>query len=133
MKRTKIENYNPHLLYVLVNKKVNDRYYISSKSEERKNPPSGSVILEAMSRNNAYDFYLTAQFVTQGSCTPTHYIVAYNKGKIPQEALVEFTYEQCFNYFNWAGAVRVPACLQYSEKLSRLMNEHVQAPAAEEM
>lgn len=64
--------------------------------------------------------------MTQGTCTPTLYTIAYTNALIPQEALIEFTFEQCFNYFNWQGAVRVPGCLQYADKLSKLVGEHIQ-------
>lgn len=75
-----------------------------------------------MSINNAYDFYLVPQYVTQGTCTPTHFQIAYDSTlKIPQESIAEFTFEQCFNYYNWPGAVRVPACLQAADKLSKLV------------
>ncbi len=36
-----------------------------------------------------------------------------------------FTYEQCFNYYNWEGAVRVPSALQYANKLAKLCSEHL--------
>lgn len=96
-----------------------------SNQKNLSNPLSGSVIVSGMSKDNAYDFYLAAQYVTQGTCTPTYYRIAYDKSKLPQEALITFTYEQCFNYYNWLGAVRVPACLQYSNKLIKLQNEHL--------
>lgn len=65
------------------------------------NPDPGSVIIEDMSIDNAFDFHLVAQKVNQGTATPTHYIVGYDSSNIPQEDLVRFTYEQCYNYYNW--------------------------------
>jgi aubergine-like protein len=65
------------------------------------NVDSGSIIVEPLSRDDSYDFHLAAQKVTQGTCTPTLYRVAYDTTKMPQEALINFTYEQCFNYYNW--------------------------------
>ena len=118
-----------------VNKKISSRFFSSENDDPRQgakflprvfNPDSGSVIVEEMSKDDSYDFHLAAQLVTQGTCTPTHYTVAYNASKIPQEALISFTYEQCFNYYNWEGAVRVPACLQCADKLAKLVGEHIQ-------
>jgi aubergine-like protein len=68
---------------------------------------------------------MAAQLVNQGTCTPTLFKVAFDRTKMPQEALITFTYEQCFNYYNWEGAVRVPACLQCSDKLSKLFAQYV--------
>lgn len=81
-----------------------------------------------MSVDDRFDFHLVAQKVTQGTSTPTHYIVAYDSSRIPQEDLVRFTYEQCYNYYNWQGSVKVPSCLQYANKLSKLAGESIQKP-----
>ena len=135
--KTKTKNYEPEIVYMTVNKKINSRFFIAEGNNHQQqggnkfipkvlNPSSGSVIVEEVSKNDAYDFHLAAQLVTQGTCTPTHYTVAYNASKIPQEALITFTYEQCFNYYNWEGAVRVPACLQCADKLAKLVGEHIQ-------
>jgi len=41
-------------------------------------------MVESMSTDNLYDFHLAAQYVTQGTCTPTLFRVAYDKTKMPQ-------------------------------------------------
>lgn len=97
-------------MIVLVNKKINSRFYNMGKSNSQQphkflpevfNPDSGSVIIENMSNNDDYDFHLASQLVTQGTCTPTQFKVAFDKSNMPQEALIEFTFNQCFNYYNW--------------------------------
>ena len=119
-------------MVLVVNKKVNSRYYnVLKESQGGKFPPkvenvnSGSILVEPLSSHNSYDFHLAAQYVTQGTCTPTLFRVAYDTTKMPQEALINFTFEQCFNYYNWEGAVRVPACLQCADKLSKLVSMYV--------
>ena len=47
---------------------------------------------------------------------------------MPLQAIAQMTYEQCYNYYNWTGAVRTPAILQYTRKLSKLAGEHIQRP-----
>lgn len=85
-----------------------------------------------MSVNEGYDFHLAAQRVTQGTCTPTQFIIAHkSSNNVPQEALATFTYEQCFNYYNWQGAVKVPACLQCADKLAKLVGESIRADVVE--
>ncbi len=64
---------------------------------------------------------MAAQKVTQGTCTPTQYIIIYKNFDLNLQDLIEFTYSQCFNYYNWTGAVRVPACLQCADKLAKLV------------
>jgi len=113
-------------VYIIVNKRINARFFSYQREESPKfspsfdNPESGTVIFEELSCDNSYDFHLVAQKVTQGTCNPTHYRIAFDSSKIPQEAIAQFTYEQCFNYYNWMGAVRVPSCLQNADKLARL-------------
>jgi hypothetical protein len=34
-------------------------------------------------------------------------------------------YSQCFNYANWTGSIRYPACLQYAKKLSQYVSEQI--------
>lgn len=94
----------------LVNKKINSRYFAVGKENAQEankftpqlfNPDSGSVVTDALSVNDSYDFHLAAQYVTQGTCTPTLFKVAYDSTKMTQEALINFTFEQCFNYYNW--------------------------------
>ncbi len=125
------QNYEPEIIYMTCNKKVNSKYCLKYNGQYQ-NPNAGSVVFEELSVNNTIDFHLTAQKVTEGSSTPTQYrIVYYRKNKsdkadeIPEEAIAQFTYEQCYNYYNWSGAVRVPACLQCADKLSKLAGEHI--------
>lgn len=127
------EDYRPEIMYITVNKRVTSRFYSlgGGKHPQGKfmpkvnNPDPGSIILDEMSIDDKYDFHLAAQQVTQGTCTPTHYVVAYDNSRLPQDALTQFTNEQCYNYYNWAGAVKVPACLQSASKLAKIVGESI--------
>ena len=74
----------------MVNKKINQKYFVVEGSGGRgrraefittKNPYSGTIVSTEMSRFK-FDFFLAAQNVTQGTCTPTHYICLYNSTKM---------------------------------------------------
>ena len=43
------------------------------------NPEPGSVIIDKLSVDDQFDFHLAAQKVTQGTCTPTQYVVGYDE------------------------------------------------------
>lgn len=58
--------------------------------------------------------------VTQGTCTPTQFNVIYNTTNLSQDEIYKITFYSCFGYYNWSGAVRVPAPLQYVHKLADL-------------
>ncbi len=80
-------------MIVTVNKKINSRYFSVGK-ENPQNPnkfvpelfnvDSGSIMVEPFSTDDSYDFHLSAQYVTQGTCTPTLFRVAYDTTKMPQ-------------------------------------------------
>jgi aubergine-like protein len=126
--KTKNPNYNPSIAYLLVNKKPNSRIYEregSGKTANYENPAPGSVIFEDLSKDGYREFHLASVLVNQGSCTPVEFKIGYeSKDKmVPLDALAELTYNQCYCYFNWTGAVRVPASLQYANKLSKQCSE----------
>ncbi len=89
------------------------------------------------------DFYLVPHKVEekQGSALPTQYKLVYFKPSatkeeasreelksfdLPLDALAQLTFEQCFCYYNWQGAIKIPAVLQCGDKLSTLVGEHIQ-------
>lgn len=39
------------------------------------------------------------------------------------EFIYELTYNQCYNYFNWKGPVRVPGVCQYAHTLAYFVGE----------
>ena len=91
--KTKTKNYKPEIMIVLVNKKINNRFFNTGRTNPQQpnkfipelfNPDSGSIIIEAMSNNDEYDFHLASQLVTQGTCTPTQFKVAYDTTSMPQ-------------------------------------------------
>jgi len=129
------KNYAPNFVEVVVTKKINDRFFVpNGKAGGLKyyNPPSGTLIMDNVVSKN-YDFFLCAQEVTQGTCTPTHYTVVHNKSNITEDVLAKFTYYQCFNYFNWTGAIRVPSCVQYASKIAFLVGQTLSAEVGEQL
>lgn len=110
----------PEIAYLIVNTKITSRFYELTRNSVY-NPSSGTVVFDELETNGLYDFYLTPQRVTQGTCTPIHVIVAYTSRVFDQEDLAQFTYEQCFGYYNWSGAVKLPAALQNANKLGKFM------------
>ncbi|KOB79272.1 Argonaute Ast1 variant [Operophtera brumata] len=77
-----------------------------------------------------YDFLIASQKVTQGTVTPTHYVVIYDDNDMPPDHCQRMTYKMCHLYYNWPGTVRVPAPCQYAHKLAFLIGQSVrQKPA----
>ena len=65
------------------------------------------------------EFYIQPQEVTGGSATPTCFHVAYGNLDFA-EKIPKFTYDLCYIYSNWQGAVRVPNVIKAAEKLSKM-------------
>lgn len=85
--KTQTQNYRPGFMVVIANKKINSRFFNTvgqGVKPKLMNPDSGSVIVEPMSSNGAYDFHLASQYVSQGTCTPTRFRVAYDSTEMPE-------------------------------------------------
>jgi hypothetical protein len=85
---------------------------------EAKNVPAGTLITQSIV-SEFYDFYLVSQYSTKGSTVPNHYRVIYTNSKLEQGKLQEIIYNQCFNYVNWTGSIKIPSVLQYAKKCAK--------------
>jgi len=66
----------------------------------------------------SYDFFLVSQHVTQGTVTPTHYVVVYNETLLKPDHMQKLAYKMCHLYYNWPGTIRVPAPCQVRYQLN---------------
>lgn len=97
----------PQIAYILVNKRISDRFFMNkndapskikdSTSDSFINPLRGTIISDRIT-SKYFDFYMVSQYVSQGTCTPTHYTVLYNTTTIEVEDIWLMTYYQCYNY-----------------------------------
>lgn len=110
----------PKLTFVIVNKRVDDRFAVQTK-DGLKNPQGGLVVIDDVVKRDRANFFLIAQNVTQGTANPTHYEVLFTSGGLKFEEVVELAYSFTYGYANWMGAVKVPAPVQYAHKLSNLI------------
>ena len=68
-----------------------------------------------------------ASTVTEhGTTNMVQYKIAFDSShqEVPHEALKIITYEECYNYPNWAGSIRFPSCLQKANKLAKFVSTH---------
>eukprot|EP01017_Pseudomicrothorax_dubius_P037769 TRINITY_DN557_c0_g1_i2.p1 TRINITY_DN557_c0_g1~~TRINITY_DN557_c0_g1_i2.p1 ORF type:complete len:827 (+),score=223.84 TRINITY_DN557_c0_g1_i2:102-2483(+) len=120
--------YNPQFAHVVITKKINDRFFELGGGRDGgkyRNPTSGTLVCSEIVSDN-FDFFICAQNVTQGTATPTRYNVVYNSTTLSAETFYLLTFQQCFNYYNWTGAIRTPACTQYAHKLGFLIGQTFQ-------
>ena len=116
------------MAYFGVAKKINERIFQSSGGGRRggtriSNPSGGLIVCEGMTKRNLFEFYMVAQYVNQGSATPTHYFCIVNDTSLHLEEILKTTYFQTFNYKNWQGPIRIPAVAMNAERQSKLWAE----------
>lgn len=123
------ETYNtakkkPFITVIIVNKRITQRFFIEDQQGRLINPPSGCLIdtkvVENQDSHTEYDFYLVPQFTTQGCVLPTHFYVAFNDSNVDKAIIEKLTFDLCHYYFNWAGAIKVPAPCMYAHKIAEL-------------
>lgn len=116
----------PKLDFILVNKRINDRFAIGKDGAEE-NPESGTIINSQCTRAGEHQFFMVAQKVTQGTATPTCYTFLQKQSNFSDDLYFELTYGQTFNYSGWTGPVKVPAVCQYAHKLAYMVGDNLLA------
>ena len=116
----------PKLAYIVVNKRINDRFFVEgfnrkTKREGLVNPNGGLIVHSKVVNNEGFGYFMVAQQVNMGTATPVHFEVLYNDTGLSADSFYELTYYQTFNYYNWSGPVKVPAVVQYAHKQAYLV------------
>jgi len=121
-------NYNPKILYCLVDKKINTRL-VEKTNDTYSNPAPGTVVDTGLvehapaNGNGSFDFYMVAHRATIATALPVHYFVVKNTTPMSQGQVEEFTYHLCYNYFNFMGSIKVPAAVMYAHKVANYAND----------
>ena len=120
---------NINYYYVIVNTKSSLKLFETNlkktqkESGDYKNPEPGLVVLDQVTDNNKFEFYLQPQKVTEGSATPTSFHVIYGNMNFP-EILIKLSYWSTYIYPNWQNAVRIPHVLKLAEKFSSMTSKY---------
>jgi aubergine-like protein len=92
------------------------------------NPPQGTYVDNGFVEQSevvdgTFDFFLVPHSVTQGAVKPTHFYVASNTSQISKDAILNFTYALCYNYYNWADSIKIPAPCMLADKIAIYRSE----------
>lgn len=112
----------PKLTMVIVTKRISKKI-IKETNTGVINPTSGTIVDTGIVQN-ALEFFMIAQNVNSGTANPTRYQVLLNECGYSCDVLEAMTYFQTFGYYNWTGAVKVPAVCQYAHKLAYHVGEN---------
>jgi len=138
------DDYNPGFTFVVVQKRINTRIYHQTGRTAYDNPPCGTILDHTVTRFKYKDFFLVPQVVSQGTVSPTHFIVLRELGceprpngrevpKMEATDIQKLAYKLTHMYFNWPGTVRVPAPVQYAHKLVDLIGQYVNRQPAPQL
>ncbi|XP_061421204.1 piwi-like protein 2 isoform X2 [Lethenteron reissneri] len=117
-------SYQPKMLVVVVQKRINTNIFFNNNGA-MENAPPGSVLDTVATSQEWFDFFLVSQHVRQGTVSPTHYVVIFNSLMLGADHIQRLTYKMTHLYYNWSGTVRVPAPCQYAHKLASLVGENL--------
>ena len=128
------DDYSPKLSVIVVQKRINAKMLMKGRSpNELLNPPPGYVLDHSITRKNYYDFYLISQFVTQGTVTPTHYIVMHDTNDMTPYRMQPLSYKMTHLYYNWLGTIRMPTPCQYAHKAAAVVRHVIKRSPNEEL
>jgi aubergine-like protein len=118
--------YSPLLSYVVVIKKPSAKFF-STGARGVTSPKPGTLVTSTVVPCSG-DFYLISHSAPQGVSTPTLYRTVHGSADI--EALARLAYKLCHMYYNWPGAVKVPAPVMMAHRLAYFVGQWVHEPVA---
>ena len=65
---------------------------------------------------------------TVATALPVHYNVVYNSTGFGKRDIETMTYHLCYNYFNFAGSIKVPSAVMYAQKVANYAHEISKIP-----
>merc|ERR1712151_562928 len=114
----------PKFTEILVNKRIDDRFFLNHTH----NPEPGTMIYSDVVSDN-FEFLLIPHKVTVGTVTPTKYFVVTDNTGMSLDQFGQLTYNQCYNFANWQGAVRFPGVCFYAHKIAYLCGQNDLKPS----
>jgi len=114
------------LTVCVVTKRVPIRFFLR-RGGNYVNPEPGTLVDSTVTKHvsEMIDFYIVSQSTNQGTVSPTHYNLIHDSSGWNLDRHQLLAYKLCHLYYNWAGAIRVPAPCQYAHKLAFMVNENL--------
>jgi aubergine-like protein len=104
--------YCPSMSVIVVQKRISTRVFAQGPEHGIINPKPGAIVDTGVTSKDMFDFFIVSQHVSQGTVTPTHYVVAYDDTNYKPDYLQRLSYKMTHMYYNWSGTIRVPAPCQ---------------------
>ena len=85
-------NAKPSFTYIVVQKRINLKFFIDKTFDRVENPPPGSFVDHTVTRLQYQDFYLVSQHVAHGTVSPTHYLLVHDTNAMTSDRIQRLTY-----------------------------------------
>ena len=102
------------ITFIIVSKRINTRFFTGAVQGSYGNPPSGTIVDDAVTLPERYDFFLVSQSVRQGTVNPTSYNVIMDESGFKPDQLQRLTYKLTHLYYNWPGVLQCTQALALS-------------------
>ena len=113
--------YKPKIVYCLVDRNIQHRIFYKQNGDVL-NPGNGTVVDTALVENQGdrlFDFYLIPHKATVATAQPVLFKAVYNTSGINKNDFETSTYHLCYNYYNFAGPIKVPMVCMYAHKIAQ--------------
>ncbi|CAI2368923.1 unnamed protein product [Moneuplotes crassus] len=121
----------PSILFILANKRIEQRFFTQDRRGNLKNPRRGLVIESKITRTDRFDFYMISHAGPTGLQCPVRYEVIKNTFQdLDPKDLYDLTNILCYEFYNLQGTVRIPSPLIYAHtmcnQISKICNHQVE-------
>jgi len=110
------------LCYMICQKRIATKFFakgIAGLQDGDAGAPSGTMVMDIQGMNYT-TFYINGRAPPFSTAKPVRFIAVVRDGKLKDVPMGHLTWEQCHNYPNWPGPIKVPAVCQMAHKLAEL-------------
>jgi len=124
LEKSETTNKAKTLTYIVLNKKSNLKLFLSGGNNIFEGCQPGTIVDNGIVNEKEFkEFYMVSQSVRFGCPAATHYNVMFDSHRSEKRDIYLMMYKLCHLYYNWTGAIKVPAPCQYSRRLALMVGE----------
>jgi aubergine-like protein len=109
------------LNFVVILKNINTRLALGDY--KLRNPEPGTVVDDGITNPDSLDFFIIPHHSGSGTVTPTRVKVYENESGFDADFYQGMTNKLCILYYNWFGAISIPAHCKYAHVLAKIVGQ----------
>lgn len=95
----------------------------SKRNNEYMNPSIGTWVNIEESENNEFILVTHSAKARKGCLDLYSYETRYTSSKLKSGKIEQILFNQCYNFANWEGSIKLPNVLHYAEKCAKFNGE----------